>query len=156
MRRKFGFNKKICSKLLIVDMCFQHDLCNTHAEHEWVQGTFLRKRRKVPPAHAQRVCITHTKITPEILAFTWRLEESLQEHTGLGGEQGGKYCWHMESSFCAKWDIFLSFGRGASKSTTQGGIFDLTPAARGLEELFSAVLEKFLEPILALHVYCKN
>jgi hypothetical protein len=31
-----------------------------------------------------------------------------------------------------------------------------TPAAHGLEELFSAVLERFLEPILALHVYCKN
>jgi hypothetical protein len=27
---------------------------------------------------------------------------------------------------------------------------------RGLEELFSAVLERFLEPIHALHVYCKN
>jgi hypothetical protein len=27
-----------------------------------------------------------------------------------------------------------------------------TPAARGLEEFFSAVLERFLEPIHALHV----
>ncbi len=31
-----------------------------------------------------------------------------------------------------------------------------TPAARGLEELFSAVLERFLEPIHNLRVYCKN
>jgi hypothetical protein len=31
-----------------------------------------------------------------------------------------------------------------------------TLTARGLEELFSAVLERFLEPIHNLHVYCKN
>jgi hypothetical protein len=31
-----------------------------------------------------------------------------------------------------------------------------TPAARGLEELFSTVLERFLLPIHALRVYCKN
>jgi hypothetical protein len=31
-----------------------------------------------------------------------------------------------------------------------------TPAAHGLKELSSAVLERFLEPIHALHVYCKN
>jgi hypothetical protein len=31
-----------------------------------------------------------------------------------------------------------------------------TPAVRGLEELFSAVLERFLEPFHALHLYCKN
>jgi hypothetical protein len=31
-----------------------------------------------------------------------------------------------------------------------------TPAAHGLEELFSAVLERFLQPIHALHVYSKN
>ncbi len=31
-----------------------------------------------------------------------------------------------------------------------------TPAARGLEELFSAVLERLLQPLYALHVYCKN
>ncbi len=30
------------------------------------------------------------------------------------------------------------------------------PAARGLEELFSTVLERFLEPIHDLRVYCKN
>ncbi len=29
-------------------------------------------------------------------------------------------------------------------------------AARGLEELFSDVLERFLEPVYALHVDCKN
>ncbi len=32
----------------------------------------------------------------------------------------------------------------------------ITPAACGLEELFSAVLERFLQPIHALRVYCKN
>jgi hypothetical protein len=31
-----------------------------------------------------------------------------------------------------------------------------TPAERGLEELFSAVLERFLKPIHTLHVNCKN
>jgi hypothetical protein len=31
-----------------------------------------------------------------------------------------------------------------------------TPAVRRLEERFSAVLERFLEPIHALHVHCKN
>jgi hypothetical protein len=31
-----------------------------------------------------------------------------------------------------------------------------TPAVRGLEDLFSAVLERFLEPIHDLRVYCKN
>ncbi len=54
-RRKFGFNKKIRTKLLIVYVYFQPNSCNTHAEHQWAQGTFLRQWRKVPPAHAQRV-----------------------------------------------------------------------------------------------------
>jgi hypothetical protein len=31
-----------------------------------------------------------------------------------------------------------------------------TPAAPGLEELFTAVLERFLQPIHALHMYCKS
>ncbi len=31
-----------------------------------------------------------------------------------------------------------------------------TPAARGLEEFFLAVLERFLKPIHNLRVYCKN
>ncbi len=30
-------------------------LCNTHAEREWAQGTFLKQRGKVLPALAQRV-----------------------------------------------------------------------------------------------------
>ncbi len=30
-----------------------------------------------------------------------------------------------------------------------------TPTVRGLEELISAALERFLEPIHDLHVYCK-
>ena len=33
---------------------------------------------------------------------------------------------------------------------------DFTPAAHGLEELFSTVLERFLQPIHALRVQCKN
>ena len=36
-------------------MYFQPNSCDTHAEREWAQGTFLRQQRKVPPAHAQRV-----------------------------------------------------------------------------------------------------
>jgi hypothetical protein len=34
---------------------FQPISCNTHAEYEWAQETFLRQRRKVPPAHVQQV-----------------------------------------------------------------------------------------------------
>jgi hypothetical protein len=54
-RRKFGFNEKKCTKLLIVYMYFQPNSCNTHAERERARGTFLRHWGKVPPAHAQRV-----------------------------------------------------------------------------------------------------
>ncbi len=36
-------------------MYFQPNSCNTHAERDWARGTFLRQRRKVPPAHAQQV-----------------------------------------------------------------------------------------------------
>ena len=54
-RRTLGFNKKIHTKLLIVYMYFQPNSCNTYADREWAQGTFLTQRRKVPPAHAQRV-----------------------------------------------------------------------------------------------------
>jgi hypothetical protein len=49
------FNKKIRIKLLIVYVYFQPNSCNTHTEHEWAWGTFLRQWRKVPPAHAQWV-----------------------------------------------------------------------------------------------------
>jgi hypothetical protein len=49
------FNKKICTKLLIVYVYFQPNSCNTHTDREWAQGTFLRQPRKVPPAHVQRV-----------------------------------------------------------------------------------------------------
>jgi hypothetical protein len=34
---------------------YQPNSCTTHAESEWAGGTFLRQRRKVPPAHTQRV-----------------------------------------------------------------------------------------------------
>ncbi len=56
-RRKFRFNKKIRTKLLIVYVYFQPNSCNAHADSEWARGTFLRQRRKVPPAHVQRVFI---------------------------------------------------------------------------------------------------
>ncbi len=59
-RRKFGFNKKTCTKLLMVYVYFQPNSCNTRAECEWAQGTFLRQWRKVPPAYAQRVYFTAT------------------------------------------------------------------------------------------------
>ncbi len=41
--------------LLIVYVYYQPNSCNTHAEHEWAGGTFLRQQKKVPPAHAQWV-----------------------------------------------------------------------------------------------------
>jgi hypothetical protein len=41
---------------------FQPNSCNTHAGHEWAQGTFLRQPRKVPPAHAQRVYLQVLKL----------------------------------------------------------------------------------------------
>ncbi len=50
-----GSTRKNCTKLLIVYVYFQPNSYNTHAECEWAQGTFLRQRRKVPPAHAQWV-----------------------------------------------------------------------------------------------------
>jgi hypothetical protein len=37
-------------------MYFQPNSCNTQAEREWDGGTFLRQRKKVPPAYMQRVC----------------------------------------------------------------------------------------------------
>ncbi len=46
-------------------MYFQPNSCDTHAEREWALGTFLRHRRKVPPAHAQQVYLeerAHTGI----------------------------------------------------------------------------------------------
>jgi hypothetical protein len=54
-RRKFGFNKKIRRNVLIVYAYYQPNFCNTHAEHKWAGGNFLRQRKKVPPAHMQRV-----------------------------------------------------------------------------------------------------
>jgi hypothetical protein len=36
---------------------FQPNSCNTHADREWARGTFLRQRRKIPPAHAQWVWV---------------------------------------------------------------------------------------------------
>jgi hypothetical protein len=43
-----------------------------------------------------------------------------------------------------------------TEESKQGLIKSCTPAARGLEELFLAVLERFLETIHNLRVYCKN
>ncbi len=50
-----GSTIKFVQNFLFVYVYFQPNSCNTHAEHEWVRGTFLRQWRKVPPAHAQRV-----------------------------------------------------------------------------------------------------
>jgi hypothetical protein len=52
---KFGFNKKTHRNLLIVYMYYQPNSCNTQAAREWAGGTFLRQRKKVPPAHVQQV-----------------------------------------------------------------------------------------------------
>ncbi len=54
-----GSTRKFVQKLLIVYVYFEPNSCNTHADREWAQGTFLRQRRKVPPAHAQRVFSHH-------------------------------------------------------------------------------------------------
>jgi hypothetical protein len=46
-----------------------------------------------------------------------------------------------------------------AKTTNLNGTeeyYATTPAAHWLEELFSAVLERFLQPIHALRVYCKK
>jgi hypothetical protein len=50
-----GSTRKSVKKLLIVYVYYQPKSCNTHAEHEWAGGTFLRQWKKVPPAHAQLV-----------------------------------------------------------------------------------------------------
>ena len=34
---------------------YQPNSCTTHTEREWAGGTFLRQRRKVPPANVQQV-----------------------------------------------------------------------------------------------------
>ena len=53
-----------------------------------------------------------------------------------------------------KFKIYVfSFSRQTDEQTDG---WTETPTARGLEELFSAVLERFLEPIYDLRVYSKN
>jgi hypothetical protein len=70
-RRKIGFNKKICRNLLIVYVYYQPNSCTTHAECEWARGTFLRQRRKVPPAHAQRVFSVDKTKNLLVIFFAW-------------------------------------------------------------------------------------
>ncbi len=53
-----GLTRKFIQNFLFVYVYFQPNSCNTHAEREWVQGTFLRQLRKVPPAHAQWVYLS--------------------------------------------------------------------------------------------------
>jgi hypothetical protein len=60
--KKFGFNKKTHRNLIIVYMYYQPNSCTTHAEREWAGGTFLRQRKKVPPAHAQRVYLEENAV----------------------------------------------------------------------------------------------
>ncbi len=53
---KSGSTRKFVQNYLLF-RCISNlgNSCNTRAEHEWAQGTILRQRRKVPPAHAQQV-----------------------------------------------------------------------------------------------------
>ncbi len=59
-------------------------------------------------------------------------------------------------------EMIVAMGHGLCVSfclcgeTTKNKLGPKTPTARGLEEHFSIVLERFLVPIHALHVYCKN
>ncbi len=64
-------------------MYFQPNSCNTHADCEWARGAFLRQRRKVPPAHRQRVYsktgLILRRVWPPFLwfggyKFTWSFE----------------------------------------------------------------------------------
>jgi hypothetical protein len=48
LRRKFGFNKKISRKLVIVNVYYQPIASTTTAQHGWAGGTIL-SGKKVPP-----------------------------------------------------------------------------------------------------------
>jgi hypothetical protein len=50
-----GSIRKLVQNFLFVYVYFQPNSCNTHADREWVRGTFLRQWRKVSPAHVQQV-----------------------------------------------------------------------------------------------------
>ncbi len=96
-RKKLGFNKKICTKLLIVYMNFKPNSCNTHAEREWARRTFLRQQRKVPPAHAQRVCPCSKR--PSLCNKLHSPNQSLQ-YRGKGElvvELAQQQIWHSSS-----------------------------------------------------------
>jgi hypothetical protein len=74
-----GSTRKFVQNFLFVYMYFQPNSCNTHAEHdaecEWVQETFLRQWRKVPPAHASRGDYSFTITIPinkHSLCVGWR------------------------------------------------------------------------------------
>ncbi len=42
----------------MVYVYYQPNSCTTHTEREWAGGTFLRQRKEVPPAHAQRAYLS--------------------------------------------------------------------------------------------------
>ncbi len=71
--------------------------------------------------------------------------------SGLFGPPGGEpFSPHRNVSRCLPYLHNNNDGQHIINNDGQ------TPAARGLEELFSVVLERFLVPIHPLHVYCKN
>ncbi len=74
-RRKFVFNKKTRRKLLIVHLYFQPNSCNTHAEHEWAQGTFLlwQADRAFPRS---RLCTNKDGNTNNLVLYTVRNDTS--------------------------------------------------------------------------------
>ena len=67
-----GSTRKFVKKLLLVYLYFQPNSCNVHTQSmngEWAPGTFLRQRRKVPPAHAQQVLLIGGWVAPT--EFSW-------------------------------------------------------------------------------------
>ncbi len=66
-------------------MYFQPNSCNTHAECEWAQGTFLRQWRKVPPAHTQWVYLEEQIRLPSSpqINFSVRLFVFLSVHLSI-------------------------------------------------------------------------
>jgi hypothetical protein len=57
-------------------MYYQPNSCNTHTEHEWAGGTFLRQWKKVPPAHAQQVYLEEPigyKVCPGLFSLSVHL-----------------------------------------------------------------------------------
>jgi hypothetical protein len=56
--KKIQIQQENPQKFTIVYVYYQPNSCNTHAEHEWAGGTFLRQQKKVPSAHVQQVFLS--------------------------------------------------------------------------------------------------